>query len=69
MEKMYKVSVMDKENYSKYMGGSNEYISQWAVVFAENKTEARNKIAKLGLMSSNYFERVKNIGSNDIIIN
>ena len=66
---MYRVNVMDRKNYSKYMGGSNDYTSQWAVVFAENKTEAKNKVAKVGLMSDNYFERVKNISSNDIIIN
>lgn len=69
MEKMYKVSVMDKENYLKYMSGSNDYISQWAVVFAENKTEVKNKVLKAGLMSGNYIERVKNIGSKAIIIN
>ena len=70
MDKLYKVSVMDRKNYSKYMSGSNDYVSSWAVVFAKNKTEVKNKVLKAGLMSGNYIERVNNVGSSiDIIIN
>lgn len=38
--KYYKAEVMNQENYNKYMGGSNEYKSEFVYVWAETKEQA-----------------------------